>query len=176
MGSTSTRLGPLLVLTYFCTCFVSGTHSTIGVRGARSFQEIVDLNAVNVAMDNKSNQRSGFWAEKVVECLAEDPTEKYEMVMCKHLVGILLVVCAKAQLVPHIQNVETVVAGVGVMGVMGNKGAVAARMKIYDSTVCFVCSHLAAHRDNVAGRNSDFHNIISKIVFANPGATLTGSP
>lgn len=57
----------------------------------------------------------------------------------------------------------------------GNKGAVAARMKIHDSTVCFVCSHLAAHRDNVAGRNSDFHNIVSKIVFANGSASLEGT-
>ena len=40
---------------------------------------------------------------------------------------------------------------------MGNKGGAAIRMKILDSTVCFVCSHLAAHRENVAGRNADFH-------------------
>lgn len=78
----------------------------------------MDLNAVNVAMDNKSNQRSAFWAEKVVECLAQDPKDKFEMVVCKHLVGILLVVCAKTKIVPYIQNIETVVAGVGVMGVM----------------------------------------------------------
>lgn len=40
---------------------------------------------------------------------------------------------------------------------MGNKGGAAIRFRLLDSTVCFVCSHLAAHRENVAGRNADFH-------------------
>ena len=48
-------------------------------------------------------------------------------------------------------------AATGLLGMMGNKGGAAIRMKILDSTVCFVCSHLAAHRENVAGRNADFH-------------------
>ena len=38
-----------------------------------------------------------------------------------------------------------------------NKGGAAIRFKLMDSTICFVCSHLAAHRENVAGRNADFH-------------------
>ena len=38
-------------------------------------------------------------------------------------------------------------------------------MKVYDSTLCFVCGHLAAHQENVAGRNADFSNIISKLEF-----------
>jgi phosphatidylinositol-bisphosphatase len=48
---------------------------------------------------------------------------------------------------------------------MGNKGGVAIRLSLYDSSVCFVCSHLAAHRENVVGRNSDFKNIIQRIQF-----------
>ena len=45
----------------------------------------------------------------------------------------------------------------GLLGMMGNKGGAAIRFKLLDSSVCFVCSHLAAHRENVAGRNADFH-------------------
>ena len=40
---------------------------------------------------------------------------------------------------------------------MGNKGGAAIRFKWMDSTICFVCSHLAAHSENVVGRNADFH-------------------
>ena len=39
---------------------------------------------------------------------------------------------------------------------MGNKGGVGIRMRINDSAVCFVCSHLAAHREKVAERNADY--------------------
>ncbi|KAF0685523.1 hypothetical protein As57867_022536, partial [Aphanomyces stellatus] len=42
---------------------------------------------------------------------------------------------------------------------------VAIRMKLYDSPICFVCAHLAAHTHNVAGRNADFANILTKIEF-----------
>lgn len=48
-------------------------------------------------------------------------------------------------------------AATGLLGMMGNKGGAAIRFKLMDSTICFVCSHLAAHRENVAGRNADFH-------------------
>jgi phosphatidylinositol-bisphosphatase len=51
------------------------------------------------------------------------------------------------------------------MGMMGNKGGVSIRLQFYDSTLCFVCSHLAAHRENVTGRNADFANVYSKTTF-----------
>lgn len=38
-------------------------------------------------------------------------------------------------------------------------------MSLYDSAVCFVCAHLAAHRENVTGRNSDFKNIYERSFF-----------
>ena len=38
-------------------------------------------------------------------------------------------------------------------------------MSIHDSAVCFVTAHLAAHRDNISGRNSDYKNIIERILF-----------
>lgn len=43
---------------------------------------------------------------------------------------------------------------------MGNKGGVGIRMRINDSTVCFVCSHLAAHREKVAERNADYRKYL----------------
>lgn len=51
------------------------------------------------------------------------------------------------------------------MGVMGNKGAVLVRLSLYDSTLCFVCAHMAAKRANVQGRNSDFWSILAKTSF-----------
>ena len=39
------------------------------------------------------------------------------------------------------------------------------RFQYRDSTFCFICTHLAAHRGNVAGRNSDYANILDKLVF-----------
>jgi phosphatidylinositol-bisphosphatase len=66
---------------------------------------------------------------------------------------------------PRVRCVFSDVVGVGVMGMLGNKGGVSIRMQFYDSTICIVNSHLAAHRENVKGRNSDFSNILQKLNF-----------
>jgi inositol polyphosphate 5-phosphatase INPP5B/F len=77
----------------------------------------------------------------------------------------MLCIFAEEKHVPHIKRVAGSTAGVGVMGMMGNKGGAVIRLQLHDTTLCFVAAHLAAHRDNVAGRNADFANIIQKTQF-----------
>lgn len=135
------------------------------------FQEIVDLNAVNVAMDGKSQQRSQFWLDKIRATVNMkkynngDPMRLYNYLAHKNLVGLLICVFVRSPHAARVKNIHTASVGVGVMGVMGNKGGVSIRMQFYDSTLCFVCSHLAAHRENVAGRNADFANVFQKTAF-----------
>lgn len=133
---------------------------------AVGFQEIVDLNAVNVAVDNKTQQRSQYWVDKIKLALHSRPNApKYTMLVYKHLVGLLLCVFVKSSHHNRVKHLHAESVGVGVMGMMGNKGAVCVRLQFYDSTLCFVCSHLAAHRENVQGRNADFYNIMAKTAF-----------
>lgn len=134
---------------------------------ALGFQEIVDLNAVNVVVNSTlSAQRSSAWEDAVLNALnSQSPAHQYKVVLEKHLVGILLVVFVKAEHTEYVKEVHGATAGVGIMGMMGNKGGVAVRMGYYNSTLCFVCAHLAAHRENVVGRNADYQNILSKIEF-----------
>ncbi|KAL7492095.1 hypothetical protein ACHAWT_001312 [Skeletonema menzelii] len=135
------------------------------------FQEMVDLNAVNVAVENKSQQRSQFWVDRIRSTLNSrentmgDPMRAYTQIAVKYLVGLLVCVFVKAPHKPRLKYVGTDSVGVGVMGVMGNKGGVSIRLQFYDTTLCFVCTHLAAHRENVAGRNADFANVFSKTSF-----------
>ncbi|KAF0711931.1 hypothetical protein As57867_004966, partial [Aphanomyces stellatus] len=133
---------------------------------AVGFQEIVDLNAVNVVVNNMSGPRSAQWEESILSALNSYVSDNgYQVVMHKHLVGILLLVFVRREHAPYVTEVIGTTAGVGIMGMMGNKGGVAIRMKLYDSPICFVCAHLAAHTHNVAGRNADFANILTKIEF-----------
>jgi phosphatidylinositol-bisphosphatase len=142
---------------------------------AVGFQEIVDLNAVNVAVDNKTTQRSNFWCDRLVQTLnarsnsssqqqhASSP--HYVMMLQKSLVGLLVCVFCKQAHAPRVKYVNSASVGVGVMGMMGNKGGVSIRLQFYDSTLVFVCSHLAAHTVNVVGRNQDFANVFTKTTF-----------
>uniref|UniRef100_H3GU32 Inositol polyphosphate-related phosphatase domain-containing protein n=1 Tax=Phytophthora ramorum TaxID=164328 RepID=H3GU32_PHYRM len=147
---------------------------------ALGFQEIVDLNAVNVVVNSTLTvQRSSAWEEAVLTALnrhigpaavgtGEAPLQ-YRVVLEKHLVGILLLVFVRTDHWDHVKEIKGATAGVGIMGVMGNKGGAAVRLKFYSSTLCFVCAHLAAHRENVAGRNADYLNILNKIQFGDNG-------
>ena len=44
--------------------------------------------------------------------------------------------------------------GCGLMGAGGNKGAVAASVRVRGEELCFVGAHLAAHDQHVAERNA----------------------
>ena len=51
-------------------------------------------------------------------------------------------------------------------GKAGNKGAVAIRFLLHASSLCFVCSHFAAHQSRVMERNQDFADIWKKVQFS----------
>lgn len=56
--------------------------------------------------------------------------------------------------------------------VAGNKGGVAARMKIKSTRICFVCAHLAAGQSNVQDRIDDYHDITNGVNFGKGTAML----
>lgn len=129
---------------------------------------MVDLSAANVALGTQSAKRSAQWQahlEKLLNSVAPSPDDSYECIATRYLVGVLICVFVKVRHQPHVSNVQDAVAPVGVMGVMGNKGGAAIRFRVYDSSMCFVCAHLAAHQNAVAERNSDFANIMAKTEF-----------
>ena len=49
-------------------------------------------------------------------------------------------------------------------GKLANKGGVAIGMKLFDSTICFVNSHLAAHQEFMERRNKDWEEISKMVV------------
>lgn len=138
---------------------------------AVGFQEMVDLNAVNVTVDNKSQARTQFWVERIRATLnapqytRNDPSRGYTFLAQRYLVGLLVCVFVRNPHKNRVKYVQSDSVGVGVMGMLGNKGGVSIRLQFYDSTICIICAHLAAHRENISGRNSDFANVFQKSSF-----------
>lgn len=58
----------------------------------------------------------------------------------------------------------------GMSGTAGNKGGVAIRFLLHSSSLCFVCSHFAAHQTKVVERNQDYADIFKGITF--PGVSF----
>ncbi|KAH0938341.1 hypothetical protein HID58_005802 [Brassica napus] len=91
----------------------------------------------------------------------------YVRLVSKKMVGILLTIWVKRSMRKHIQNVRVSTVGVGIMGYIGNKGAVSVSMSINQTFFCFICTHLTAGEREVdqIKRNSDVHEIHKRTVF-----------
>lgn len=115
--------------------------------------------------------------------------EDYSLIASVSMVGIVLMVYARERapdvsgkagagvsalpsVVERIKEIRTATVGTGLLGLMGNKGAAAARIVVGgvvpgqpDDVLTFVTAHLAAHDHNVPRRNRDWKNIVSRLVF-----------
>jgi phosphatidylinositol-bisphosphatase len=84
------------------------------------------------------------WRHALVDAL---PTG-YVQISEQQLSGLLLFIFASPAIAPTISSVSTVSVGTGIMGYLGNKGAVTTRVVIGDTTrMVFVNSHLASGSD-----------------------------
>ncbi|CAK5268023.1 unnamed protein product, partial [Mycena citricolor] len=132
------------------------------------FQEL-DLSAEALLYASGSAKEEA-WTAAVFAGLGAQ-RDSYVKIASKQLVGLLLLVIVHRDLVSSIDDIRSVSAGVGIMGLMGNKGGVAIRLRYtppssQSSTILtFVNSHLAAFDEMFEKRNADYHELCRKLVF-----------
>lgn len=131
------------------------------------FQEIVELSPQQIM--NTDPARRVRWEQAVKETINKTHSEKgddqYVLLRSGQLVGAALLIFVKVSELARIRNVEGAIKKTGMSGIAGNKGAVAIRMDIEGSSVCFVTAHLAAGFGNYDERNRDYQTIISGLRF-----------
>ncbi|XP_061343935.1 type I inositol polyphosphate 5-phosphatase 2-like [Gastrolobium bilobum] len=91
---------------------------------------------------------------------------KYVRIVSKQMVGIYVSVWVQRRLRRHINSLKVSPVGVGLMGYMGNKGSVSISMSLFQSRLCFVCSHLTSGQKDEQRRNSDVHEILRRTCFS----------
>ncbi|KAF2792963.1 phosphatase family protein-like protein [Melanomma pulvis-pyrius CBS 109.77] len=132
---------------------------------ALGLQEVVDITSPTEALRPYTDPAvANRWKSVVKAALPPG----YELVAEQQLIGLLLLIYASPAVFPHIKSVSTTSVGTGLMGYMGNKGAVTARMVLGETTrLVFINSHLAAGADKVAldRRNWDAGQVVSRTRF-----------
>jgi hypothetical protein len=86
----------------------------------------------------------------------------YHTVTAVNLWQMRLIVMVHNTHKDHVSEVEKTKEGTGLGNVLGNKGGVLAKMNIYNTSLCFVSCHLAAHEAEKfhKARNEDCHEIM----------------
>ena len=132
---------------------------------ALGLQEVVDITSAAEALRPYTDPApANKWKAVVKAALPPG----YELVAEQQLIGLLLLIYASPKVMPHIKAVSTTSVGTGLIGYMGNKGAVTARIVLGETTrLVFINSHLAAGADKTAldRRNWDVGQIISRTRF-----------
>ncbi|KAF7349358.1 Inositol polyphosphate 5-phosphatase OCRL-1 [Mycena sanguinolenta] len=137
------------------------------------FQEL-DL-STEALLYSTSTFREDAWCTAVFAALGAQ-AENYEKLVSKQLVGILLVVIVRKALRPCFSEIKSTAAGTGIMGLMGNKGGTAIRLKFTPiatdalenpgpTVLTFVNAHLAAFDEMVDKRHADFHDLTKRLRF-----------
>jgi phosphatidylinositol-bisphosphatase len=128
-------------------------------------QEIVDITSPTEALRPYTDPAAANrWKASLEEVLPKG----YKLVSEQQLIGLWLVIYASPEVAPQIKNVSTTSVGTGLMGYMGNKGAVTSRIVLGETTrLVFINSHLAAGADKASldRRNWDAAQINTRTRF-----------
>ena len=128
------------------------------------FQEIVELSPQQIMATD--NTKRLVWEDlllKTINSLSQ--SHQYILLKSGQLVGAALCIFVRAEHAANIRNVQGAIKKTGLAGLAGNKGGVGISLEFYDTSVCFVCAHLAAGQSNVVDRNNDYHTINDGLVF-----------
>ena len=96
-----------------------------------------------------------MWESEINDAVGDE----YSLVKSAHMGQMRLLVFARNDICAAISHAERGVQATGVAGVATNKGGVAVSLRLWDTDICFVNSHLAAHQDKLNARNDNYRDI-----------------
>ncbi|KAJ1285913.1 hypothetical protein BS78_03G314000 [Paspalum vaginatum] len=116
----------------------------------------------------KSRDSYGSVLDGITSAPATRDQLKYNLIVCKQMVGIFITVWVKKELVQHIGHLRKSCIGRGILGCLGNKGCISVSMTLHQTSFCFICSHLASGQKegDEFRRNSDVLEILRLTMFS----------
>lgn len=117
------------------------------------------------AADDTQAAAGGSKQRKFSQVIENSMPAEYRLIAKYHLMEIKLLIFVHHRHSSRVVKTERVAEATGIGNVVGNKGGVAVKLTLDDTTFCFVCSHLAAHEGAkfLQQRNDDVVEIMRHI-------------
>ncbi|CAG9334456.1 OCRL_3 [Blepharisma stoltei] len=120
-------------------------------------QEMCELSPKNIVGDDV---RMRNWMSHICNQINDSfPGNQYTIVGDEHLMGLLTMIFVKFSMRDYINEIKTSCVKLGFKGYVGNKGAICMRFDLFESSVCIINCHLAAHKNQAKLRNEQIKTI-----------------
>jgi hypothetical protein len=93
--------------------------------------------------------------------MKETENNPYQIIKELDLVGIYVIIFARAYSFKYIKNFDYQIVKSGFMGNLGNKGSCLLRFNINDSRIAIACNHLSAGQELYEARRAEITNLLN---------------
>jgi phosphatidylinositol-bisphosphatase len=125
-------------------------------------QEMIELSTNNVVTNNEEESSVSVKWGKTLEKLLNAQPDKKIFVQKVEMVGLMIIMFVSDKWKHAIKSVQRDTVKTGMGGQFGNKGGVVIRIKLFETSLCFVCAHLSAGYSKSNERIDDFVQIHKK--------------
>ncbi|KAK8845296.1 hypothetical protein IAR55_006009 [Kwoniella newhampshirensis] len=112
---------------------------------------------------SQGNDRAESWETALLNGLGPRADE-FEKLVRTQYVGVMMIIFVRKSLKERISRVQTSERGIGLLGF----GGVAVRLRVHDTTLCFVNAHMAAFATALERRRNDYLTLKTGLSFPRP--------
>ncbi|KAJ0256144.1 Type II inositol polyphosphate 5-phosphatase 15 [Hirschfeldia incana] len=146
-------------------CAATGVEIVVvGLQEVEMGAGVLAMSAARETVGLEGSPLGHWWMDLIGKTL--DEGSSFVRVGSRQLAGLLICVWVRNDLKPHVGDVDAAAVPCGFGRAIGNKGAVAVRLRMYDRILCFVNCHFAAHLEAVGRRNADFDHVYRTMAFS----------
>ena len=124
--------------------------------------EEIDMSVSGFLKGNTVIPKSTELSDCITKSIKRKFKEDFIQLSLLQLGGVVLMIFCRKSLRNVICNMSTGYEAVGAMR-MANKGGIAFSFQCYDTWICIIGSHLAAHQNEIQKRNKNFYDIYHTI-------------
>ena len=127
------------------------------------FQEIVDLTSKNILLSSNTEKKEKIKKKlsSVLKGMKGTENDPYQIIKEIDLIGIYVIIFARALSIKYIKNFDYQIVKNGFMGSIGNKGSCLLRFNINDSKIAIACNHLSAGQELYEARRAEITDILN---------------